>query len=293
MAAYNTGLPTTLAFHDLGISTEIAGGFRDGKGRPLGGKARYRAMVLRNLHSRTRTKDGKDLSTAKALSALNDLANRLDLPAYVREEASAIYRKIAEKRLTIGRSKHSLVAVAVYAAIRRAKLPIMLRDVLEIFGMRSSEFNLYLNVTKRLAEIEVPPPDPVSWIPKIASQCHFSQSCQLLAAKYIRLMVETGETFGMLPHVAAAIALYRMGALNGEQKSVYEVAKLANCAATSILKGFVSDSEAQRSSKRDRTNESRPTGIRERKLGFMYQQTREGGAIDILPGSRLCLNGLT
>jgi hypothetical protein len=50
----------------------------------------------------------------------------------------------------------------------------------------------------------------------------------------------------MLPHVVAAIALFRMGALNGEQKNVYELAKAVKCAAASILKGFVSDSVALR-----------------------------------------------
>jgi transcription initiation factor TFIIB len=262
----STNAPATLAFHDLGLSTEIAAGFRDGQGKPLEGKARYRAILLRKWHSRTRTKDGKDLSMAKALSSLNDLADRLDLPAYVREEASAIYRKIAAKRLTIGRSKESLVVVSVYAAIRRASLPIMLRDFLRILEMRPTEFNVYFNAVKRLAKIKVPPPDPVAWIPKIASECHFSQRCQLLAARYVQSMIRIGETFGFLPHVVAAIALYRMGTLNGERKSVYEVARVANCAVTSIMKGFVSDSEAQRNGKKHKGTENGPTAITERRL---------------------------
>jgi transcription initiation factor TFIIB len=197
-----------------------------------------------------RTKDENDLSVAKALSALNDLADKLELPKYVREEASVLYRKVADKRLTMGRSKVALVAVCVYAAIRRAKLPIMQRDVLPVMDMGMAEFNLCLNVIKREAGIEVPPPDPAAWIPKIASECHFSQRSQLLAANYVRSMVREGETFGMLPHIVAAIALWRMGARNGEWKNVYEVAKAVKCAPGSILKGFVSDSAALRSWKR-------------------------------------------
>jgi transcription initiation factor TFIIB len=254
-AMINSGPPTTMAFHDLGISTEIAGGFRDAKGKALVGKARYRAILLRKWHSRMRTKDTKDLSIAKALTSLNDLADRLDLPEYVREEAGMIYRKIVKKRLTMGRSKDTFVAVSIYVAIRRARLPLMLRDLLPMVQLGFSEFNRYLNVLKREAEIDVPPPDPVAWIPKIASECHFSPQCQLLAVNYVRSMVKAGETFGMLPHTVAAIALYRMGALIGERKNIYKIAKLANCAATSIIKGLVSESEALRNCKKTRAAE--------------------------------------
>jgi transcription initiation factor TFIIB len=283
MGIYESGPPTTLAFHDLGISTEIASGFRDGKGKLLHGKARYRAIILRKWHSRTRTKDANDLSIAKALSILNDLADRLNLPAYVREEASAIYRKVADKGLTKGRSKASLVAVCVYAAIRRAKLPQMLRDVLPTMGMSMSEFNLYLNAIKRGAGVEVPSPDPAAWIPKIANECHFSPRSQILATNYIRSIVREGEAFGMLPHVVAAIALYRMGILNGEQKNVYEVAKTAKCAPASILKGLISDSTALRNGGKIASSEFESASLGERKVGDGYMQKGREGALDNCP----------
>jgi transcription initiation factor TFIIB len=269
-AMINSGPPTTMAFHDLGISTEIAGGFRDAKGKVLVGKARYRAILLRKWHSRMRTKDTRDLSIAKALTSLNDLADRLDLPEYVRKEASIIYRKIVKKRLTMGRCRDTFVAVSVYAAIRRAKLPLMLRDLLPVVQLGFSEFNRYLNVLKRETGIDVPPPDPVAWIPKIASECHFSPQCQLLAAKYVRSMVKAGETFGMLPHTVAAIALYRMGALNGERKNIYKIAKLANCAATSIIKGLVSESEALRNCRKNRAVEYRSLHMEKNRVQYDY-----------------------
>lgn len=248
-AMCESGPPTTIAFHDLGISSEIAGGFRDAKGNALGGKARYRAILLRKWHSRTRTKDSRDLSIAKALTALNDLADRLSLPTHVREEACAIYRKVAEKRLTMGRCISSFVAVSLYAAIRRSKLPLMLRDLLPILQVSVSEFNACMNIMKTEAGITVPPPDPVAWIPKIASLCNYTQQSQVLAAKYVRTMTKAGETFGMLPHVVAAIALYRMGAAIGDKKIINEVAKAAKCAAASIQKGLVSESESLRDAK--------------------------------------------
>jgi hypothetical protein len=55
-----------------------------------------------------------------------------------------------------------------------------------------------------------------------------------------------------------------MGTLNGERKSVYEVARVANCAVTSIMKGFVSDSEAQRNWKKHKGPENGSTDIAER-----------------------------
>nr|MDO8097958.1 hypothetical protein [Candidatus Njordarchaeota archaeon] len=249
-AVCNSGPPTTAAFHDFGISTEIGGGFRDAKGKTLAGKARYRAILLRRWHSRTRTKNSVDLNIAKALTTINDLADRFSLPLYVREEACAIYRRIVKRRLTMGRSIQTFAAVSVYAAIRRAKLPLMLRDVQPMLELSSSEFNAYLNIMKFKAGIHVPPPDPVAWIPKIASECGFSPKTQILAADYIRKMTSLGETFGMLPHVVATIALYRMGAINGEKKNITTLAKIVRCAVTSIQKGLVSESEALRSQRK-------------------------------------------
>lgn len=249
-AASNSGPPTTIAFHDLGISSEIAGGFRDAKGKTLSGKARFRAIILRRWHSRTRTKNSTDLNIAKALTTINDLADRLSLPLYVREDACAIYRRIVKKRLTMGRSIRAFAVVSVYAAIRIAKLPLMLRDVLPTLEVSSPEFNAYLNIMKWKAGITVPPPDPVAWISKIASECGFSHQTQILAANYIRRMSSLGETFGMLPHVVAIIALYRMGAINGEKKNITTLAKTVKCAVTSIQKGLVSESEALRSQRK-------------------------------------------
>jgi len=249
-AVCNSGPPTTIAFHDFGISTEIGGGFRDGKGKTLAGKARYRAILLRRWHSRTRTKNSVDLNIAKALTTINDLADRLSLPLYVREAACAIYRKIVKRRLTMGRSIRTFAAVSVYAAIRRAKLPFMLRDVQPTLELSSPEFNAYFNIMKCKAGIHVPPPDPIAWIPKIASECGFSHQTQILAANYIRKMSSLGETFGMLPHVVATIALYRTGAINGEKKNVTTLAKIVKCAVTSIQKGLVSESEALRNQRK-------------------------------------------
>jgi transcription initiation factor TFIIB len=236
----------SLAVHDLGISSEVGWGFQDAFGKPLHGRARYRAIILRRWQSRTRAKNSDDLSVAKALSVLNVLADQLELPQHAREEASSIYRKVAARRLTKGRSMTSLVAVCLYVAIRRARLPLEIRDLLPVFGMRMGEFNLYLNAIKREAEIEVPPPDPAAWIPKLAGRCDFSAGTQLMAVNYLRSKVREGEAFGMSPHIVAAISLYRMGALNGEFKNVHEIARKLKCAADSILKGFVSESAALR-----------------------------------------------
>jgi transcription initiation factor TFIIB len=272
---YDSGPPTTITFHDLGISSEISGGFRDAKGNTLGGKARYRAILLRKWHSRTRTKDSRDLSIAKALTSINDLADRLGLPTYVREEACTIYRRIAEKRLTAGRCISVFVAVSLYAAIRRSKLPLMLRDVLPILQVSLSEFNAYLNIMKVETEVTVPPPDPVAWISKIASQCNFSQQSQVLAAKYVRVMAKVGETFGMLPHVIAAIALHRMGATIGDKKNVNAIAKAAKCAVVSIQKGFVSESEALRELKNRKKAALSPEATSQIQVGLHPRQVHE------------------
>lgn len=255
--------PVTLAVHDFGISSEVGWGFRDAFGKLLRGRARYRAWILRRWQSRTRAKDPNDLSMAKALSVLNVLADRLELPQHVREEASSVYRKVAARRLTKGRSITSLVAVCLYIAIRRAKIPLEIRDVLPVFGMRMGEFNLYLNAIKREAEIEVPPPDPAAWIPKLAEQCNFSAGTQLMAVNYLRSMVREGEAFGMLPHIVAAISLYRMGTLNGELKNVHEIARKLKCTPASILKGFVSESSALRNRRK-----AKPTQIRAERHGW-------------------------
>jgi transcription initiation factor TFIIIB Brf1 subunit/transcription initiation factor TFIIB len=151
----------------------------------------------------------------------------------------------------------------------------MLRDVLPILQVSLSEFNAYLNIMKVETEVTVPPPDPVAWISKIASQCNFSQQSQVLAAKYVRVMAKVGETFGMLPHVIAAIALHRMGATIGDKKNVNAIAKAAKCAVVSIQKGFVSESEALRELKNRKKAALSPEATSQIQVGLHPRQVHE------------------
>ena len=187
----------------------------------------------------------------------------------------------------MGRSIQTFAAVSVYAAIRRAKLPVLLRDVLPTLEVGWSEFNAYLNIMKCRAGIDVPPPDPVAWIPKIANDCGFTHQIQIMAANYIRKMSSLGETFGMLPHVVATIALYRMGITSGEKKNITTLAKTVKCAVTSIQKGFVSESEALRSMrKHNLTILKMETQESDNEMDLHQRHDRVTGDLsDYLPGS--------
>ncbi|GFN40581.1 MAG: hypothetical protein YK1309IOTA_2020002, partial [Marine Group I thaumarchaeote] len=90
-----TGIGTSLAIHDQGLSTVINPTNRDSTGKPLSNSMKMALKRLRTWDSRSQN-DSIDRNFRQAFSELNRLKDKLAISDAVIEKAAYIYRKALE-----------------------------------------------------------------------------------------------------------------------------------------------------------------------------------------------------
>ena len=113
-----TGMPASLARHDMGLSSIIGRGDRDYSGNRISASIKSTIDRLRILDYRTQLYNSTDRSLKKAFSELDKLKDKLVLPDSVIEKAAYIYRKAQSRGMVRGRTVSAVLAAAIYIASR-------------------------------------------------------------------------------------------------------------------------------------------------------------------------------
>ena len=104
-----TGMPSSLARHDMGLSTIIGRTDRDATGNRIDSSLKSTIDRLRILDYRTQLYSATDRSLKRAFSELDTLKDKhLVLPPSIVEKAAYIYRKAQERGLVRGRTLYLL-----------------------------------------------------------------------------------------------------------------------------------------------------------------------------------------
>jgi transcription initiation factor TFIIB len=115
-----TGAPTSLTFHDMGLSTVIGRGSTDASGKQIDSATQMRMGRLRMWNSRSHSHSSKERSLQEAFTILSKIKGRLGLPDSVTEKAAYVYRKAQERGLIRGDSIGSVLAASIYVAARQS-----------------------------------------------------------------------------------------------------------------------------------------------------------------------------
>src|ERR687894_1988118 len=134
-----TGTPTSLAFHDMGLSTVIGKEATDASGNIIDTGTRMRMSRLRTWDNRSQVHSSRERSLQKALSVLSRLTDRLGLPNHVTEKAAYTYRKAQERGLVRGDTIGSVLAASIYVAARQSGVPGTLDDISQISDVKPGE----------------------------------------------------------------------------------------------------------------------------------------------------------
>jgi transcription initiation factor TFIIB len=109
-----TGMPTSLASADMGLSTLISRSDKDAGGYEI---EPYMASTMHRLRTwdfRTQVSSGSRQNLRYAFRELDTLKDKLGLPDAIIEKTAYIYRKAQERGLARGRSVSALLAAAIY-----------------------------------------------------------------------------------------------------------------------------------------------------------------------------------
>ena len=171
-----TGVPTSLAMHDMGLATVINPQNRDATGKPLTAAMKSTIERLRTWDSRSQANSSADRNLRQALNEMDKLKDKLALTDAVIEKAAYIYRKAMERKLVRGRSIQGLVAACLYASCRNTETPRTLDDIAKGINIRRKDVARCYRLIFRELELKMPVVDPVKGVSRIASIAELQDS---------------------------------------------------------------------------------------------------------------------
>jgi len=229
-----TGVPTSLAMHDMGLATIIGPTDRDATGKPLSASMRSTIERLRTWDSRSQVHEPIDRNFRQAFSELDRLKDKLAVGDAVIEKAAYIYRKALDKGLVRGRSISALIAASLYAACRDTETPRTLKDVGHSSNIKRKDIARCYRLLLRELGLRMPVVDPIKCIARIASKAGLSEKTKREATKILKTAEEIKISAGKDPMGLAAAALYVACVTNGENKTQRDVAEAAGVTEVTI-----------------------------------------------------------
>ncbi|PSQ38086.1 transcription initiation factor IIB 2 [Halobacteriales archaeon SW_5_70_135] len=228
------GAPTTKMMHDEGLSTNIGWQDKDAYGQALSSRQRQKMQRLRTWNERFRTRDSKERNLKQALGEIDRMASALGLPNNVRETASVIYRRALDEDLLPGRSIEGVATASLYAAARQAGTPRSLDEITTVSRVDKDEIARTYRYVVRELNLEIKPADPVSYVPRFASELGLSDEAERRARSLLETAKGEGIHSGKSPVGLAAAAVYAAALLTNEKVTQNEVSQVANISEVTI-----------------------------------------------------------
>jgi transcription initiation factor TFIIB len=189
---------------------------------------------LRTWNERFRTRDSKERNLKQALGEIDRMASALGLPNNVRETASVIYRRALDENLLPGRSIEGVSTAALYAAARQAGTPRSLDELTKVSRVEKDEIARTYRYVVRELNLEIQPADPVSYVPRFASDLGLSDEAERRARALLVTAKQEGIHSGKSPVGLAAAAVYAAALLTNEKVTQNEVSEVADISEVTI-----------------------------------------------------------
>jgi transcription initiation factor TFIIB len=232
------GSPSSLAFHDMGLSTIIGKVNKDSAGHNFDASMNYRMQRLRTWDARTRVHAPGNRSLIQAFSELERLKDKLGLSDAIVQKTAYIYRKAQEKQLARGRSLSSILAAATYIACREMGAARTLRDFTEITNVKRKALSRSYRLLVLKLDIKVPSMDLMKCIVKIANKAKLGEKVQRMAMSIMNDLINKEISAGKDPMGLAATVLYLSCLRNDEARTQKEIAEAAGVTEVTMRTRF-------------------------------------------------------
>lgn len=227
------GTPIKYSHFDKGLSTVIRVE-KDAAGRPLSPAVRRQLWRLRRWHMRSKIHASKTRNLMKAMSELQRLSDKLNIPSSVQEMAAVIYRKALNEGLVRGRTIKGITAAALYTACRFTKNPRTLKEVTEASLQDPKEISRNYRLIVQKLQIKMPIDKPIDYVTKIAEKAKVSSEVEGLAIRLVKEAQRKHATVGKDPSGLAAAAIYIAAKLVKEKVTQSRLAKAANVTEVTV-----------------------------------------------------------
>src|SRR5919199_6257503 len=222
------GASTSLALHDMGLSTIIGKTNRDGSGKRIDAAMHSTMQRLRRWDSRTHVRTySSDRSLIQAFNELTVLKDKLGLPDAVVEKAAYMYRKAKSNGLTRGRKISGLVSACTYAACREMNIPRTLKDIAAASNINHKHLAKMYRLLLIELDVKVPLVDQIKCIAKVANKANLSEKTKRHAIIIMDEVTKKQVSAGKNPMGFAATILYLSCLKTGENKTQTDMAQAA------------------------------------------------------------------
>jgi transcription initiation factor TFIIB len=235
------GSPESLSYYDKGLTTTFKTG-KDAFGRKLPWKKRVEMERLKFWNTRSKVQSSSQRNLSQAMTELDRLNDKLNIPKSIREDAAFLYRRALKKGLVRGRSIAAIAAASLYAACRMTSTPRRLQDIVKASTRTRKEIARCYRLLQRELDMKIPVNDPSNYVPKIASKLKLSQNLQNKAMEIIRMANREKHNSGKDPTGIAAASLYIASIIEREkvtQKDLAEAAGVTEVTVRNRYRGIV------------------------------------------------------
>lgn len=229
-----TGAPSSVLFHDKGLSTDIEWSNKDYAGKLVNPSTRGQLYRMRKWQSRARISSSFDRNMASALAEITRLGSQMGLSKTVQEEAAVIYRKALEHDLIRGRSIDAMVAAALYLANQKMRTARSLDDFEKASKVKRKALTRAHKTMKMRLKIRIDPAVPEEYVDRYVNLLGLHPSLIGESNALIRTAREHELIHGKSPTGVAAAAIYIVARQTTQLRTQREIADISGVTEVTI-----------------------------------------------------------
>ena len=229
-----TGLPFSLAVHDMNLSTVIGKTNKDSTGQYIDSGMQARMNKLRIWDARTMYRDSSSRNFTTAFLLLNRLKDKLSLTPSVVEKTAYTYRKVQEAGLIRGRTINAVLVACLYITCRELGVSRTIDELAETSNIRTKTIaKIYREIVFHLQR-KIPQVNCFQCIDKIANKIELSERTIRHARDLMKKVLEQEFSAGKDPMGFAGAVLYVSLQLDGKTIRQIDIAKAAGVTEVTI-----------------------------------------------------------
>src|ERR687897_1332400 len=233
-----TGMPSSLAFHDMGLSTFISYSNVDANGVAISAEQRSKVQRMRRWNKISSNNRSYHRNLKNAFAILSTIKDKLSLSDTLIEKAAYNYRKALDKRIIKGRSIRALVVASVYAACRELNVPRTLDEIANTANTDSIFAGKCYRLLVRYMKLHLPVIDSNPYLAKIAKKARVSELPYRRGLEMLSVIKENPISHGKDPNALAVAVLYAACLKEGEKVSQAQIAVAGDTSIVTLRKRF-------------------------------------------------------
>ncbi len=233
-----TGMPSSLAFHDMGLSTFISYSNVDANGVAISADQRSKVQRMRRWNKISSNNRSYHRNLKNAFAILSTIKDKLSLSDTLIEKAAYNYRKALDKKIIKGRSIRALIVAAVYAACRDLSVPRTLEEI-SIAANTDAIFagKCYRLLVQNL-DLQLPVIDSNKYLARIANKAKVGEKTYRTALEMLSRIKSDPISHGKDPNALAVAVLYAACLKGDESVSQAQVAVAGDISIVTLRKRF-------------------------------------------------------